>query len=442
MQSKGWAFVVLVGLLLLVREGKAQQVLSYEDCVKLALQQNLQLKRTLLDLEASIVRLKVQKADMLPRLNGSLRDNNSVGRSIDPLTNEFINRKFNSVSGSVGSSVYLFQGFKTANAIKAAKQEVEQNTDQLQAVKNDITVDVALIYIRINYLLELIKSRQQQVELSADLVRLTRLKLKAGRVSESALYKLLSQQATEQLDLVTSQNELNLTYLDLRQIINAQPLDEILIKPLAYNSFTEIDFQAPITEQVISAVEAQPALMAKQHNAARLYHHIAIIRADKYPSLQLTGSLGSNYSSTNEVADFRRQFNNNMYYGTGLALTIPLFNSFRYNLLIQESRLRYQQSLLDADIERNRLTKVVQQAIADAQAANQSWNSARKAEEFAHKSYEADLLKYRYGTISVFEFNQSKTTYINAQTDLFRSKYELILRSKLVGFYQGRPLVL
>ncbi|WP_159451990.1 TolC family protein [Hymenobacter roseosalivarius] len=429
-------------LLLIVRQGKGQQVLPYEDCVKRALQQNLLMKRALLDLEASTVRLKTQKADMLPRLNGSLRNNNSVGRSVDPLTNEFINRKFNSVSGSAGSSVYLFQGFKTANAIKAAKQEVEQNTDQLQALKNDITVDVALVYIRINYLLELIKSRQQQVESSADLVRLTRLKLKAGRVSESALYKLLSQQATEQLNLVNSQNELSLAYLDLRQILNAPPLDEILIKPLTYNSLAEIDFQAPIIEEVITAVEAQPALMAKQHNAARLYHQIAVIRADKYPSLQLTGSLGSNYSNTNEVFDFRRQFNNNMYYGTGLALTIPLFNSFRYNLLIRESRLRYQQSLLDSDIERNRLTKVVQQAIADAQAANQSWNAARKAEEFARKGYEADLLKYRYGTISVFELNQAKTTYVNAQTDLFRAKYELILRSKLVGFYQGRPLVL
>ncbi|MCC3153189.1 TolC family protein [Hymenobacter sp. BT770] len=443
-QHSCWAAVFGLGLLLGVgRPARGQERLSYGACVERAFQQNLQLKRALLDLEVATAQLKLQKADRLPTLNGVVRNNNSVGRSVDPLTNGFINRQFNSVSGTVNSSVYLFEGLKTVNAIKAAKQQVEQNSSQVQAVKNDIMVEVALVYIRINYLLELIKSQQQQVQASAQLVSLTKLKLNAGRVAASALFKMMAQQATEQVGLVSSQNELTLAYLDLRQILNAKPTENLQIAPLTNSGgLAGFDMHTTFRENLELAVEAQPALAAKRHNAYRLYNQIDVARADKLPSVQLTGALGSNYSNTNQHFDFGSQLNNNMYYGTGIVLSLPLFNSFRNNMVIRESRLRYEQGLLDADIERNRLTRVIQQAITDAEAAHQSWEAAVKAEEFARKSFEADNLKYQYGTISVFELNQTKAVFLNAQTDLFKAKYELILRSKLVGFYQGLPLML
>ncbi|GAB2791188.1 outer membrane protein [Hymenobacter luteus] len=419
-----------------------QQRLSYDACLQQARQHNVQLKQALLDLEIASVRLKTRRAERLPVVNGTLRNNNSVGRSVDPLTNEFIDRKFSSLNGAVNSSIYVFEGFKTASEIKAARQEINQQTSQLQALENDIAVDLALAYIRINYLLEICKSQQQQLTLSTRLIELTRLKLSAGRVAESALFKLLSQQATEQLNLTKSQNDLRLAYLDLRQIMNAQPNDTFQILPLQYPVAAEAEFAPPTGPEVSRAVEAQPALAAKQYSALRVRHQIGVARADLYPSLQLTGSLGSNYSNTNQAYDFARQLNTNRSYGVGFVLAVPLFNSFRYKLLIKESRLEYQRELLAVDQERNRLNKVVQQAITDAQAASQSWKSAVQAEEFARKSYEADQLKYELGTISVFELNQAKATYVSAQADLFKAKYESILRSRLVGFYQGTPLTL
>ena len=438
-----WAVGFLGLLLSLASPSRGQEGLSYAACVDRAFQQNLQLKRALLDLEVATLQLKLQKTDMLPKLNGVVRNNSSVGRGVDPLTNEFINRRFTSLTGTVNSSVYLFEGLKTAHSIKAAKQQVEQNSSQVQALKNDIMVDVALVYMRINYLLELTKSQQQQLDASAQLVSLTKLKFNAGRVPASALYKMLSQQATEQVVLVQSQNELTLAYLDLRQLLNTSPEEEVLIAPLvAGRDLLEADFQALTREETAYAIEAQPALAAKRHAASQLYHQIAVARSNKLPSLQLTGALGSNYSNTNQDFAFRNQLNNNMYYGTGIVLSLPLFNSLRNNLSIRESRLRYHQGLLDADIERNRMSRVVQQAITVAQAARQSWDAAQKAEEYARKSYDADNLKYQYGTISVFELNQTKAVYLNAQTDLFKAKYELILRSKLVAFYQGLPLAL
>ena len=435
-----WVLGLLLGAAL---PSRGQERLSYGACVDRAFQENLQLKRALLDLEVATLQLKQQKTDMLPKLNGTVRNNTSIGRSVDPVTNGFVDRRFTSLSGTANASVYLFEGMKTAHAIKAAKQQVEQNSSQVQALKNDIMVDVALVYMRINYLLELIRSREQQLEASAQLVSLTKLRLNAGRVPASALFKVLSQQGTEQVALVQSQNELTLAYLDLRQLLNAQPTEEVLVRPLdASSELLEVEFRAPTASEAAFAVEMQPALAAKRHNASRLYHQIAVARANKLPSLQLTGALGSNYSNTNQDFAFRQQLNNNMYYGTGIVLSLPLFNSLRNNLLIRESRLRYQQGLLDADIERNRVSRVVQQAITEAEAARQSWDAARKAEEFARKSYDADNLKYQYGTISVFELNQTKTVYLNAQTDLFKAKYELILRAKLVSFYQGLPLTL
>jgi outer membrane protein len=427
-------------LLLQGRAGWAQAELSYPDCLQRALQDNVQVKQYQVDLELAQVQLQTKRAGLLPIVTGLARNNTSTGRSVDPLTNQFVDRRFSSVTGAINGSVFLFDGLATINAIKTAKQEVRQNTSELQALRNDLTIDVAVAYTRINFLQELLRSRQQQVEASALLISLTRLKLAEGTVAENVLYKLLSQQATEQLDVVNTRNDLAGAYLELRQLMNVQATDSIRVRTPAATRQLPAAFAAPAAVEVTAAVEAQPALAARQYAAAAQYYQIAVSRANRLPTLQFTGNLGSNYSNTSLLYDFNAQLNNNMTYGVGFVLTVPLFNRLNFGLLVKESRLRYQRRLLEVDQERNRLTKVIAQAVNDARAASLGWQAADKAEEYARRSYATDQLKYEHGTISVFELTQSKLAYTNAQTDLYKAKYEFLLRSGLVAFYQGQPL--
>ena len=81
------------------------------------------------------------------------------------------------------------------------------------------------------------------------------------------------------------------------------------------------------------------------------------------------------------------------------------------------------------------MSKVVIQAINDANASYSKYESSLSALEFSQKSYEADFLKLELGKISTNEFINTKNIYINNQAELIRSKYELMFNQSLVKFY-------
>ena len=87
--------------------------------------------------------------------------------AIDPYTNSFIDTKFKSYSGNIKSSV-IFNGFANINSIKLAKHELDINKSTIHKIKNEITIDLASIYVTIIYLHEVIKANQEQIETSVN----------------------------------------------------------------------------------------------------------------------------------------------------------------------------------------------------------------------------------------------------------------------------------
>lgn len=62
-------------------------------------------------------------------------------------------------------------------------------------------------------------------------------------------------------------------------------------------------------------------------------------------------------------------------------------------------------------------------------------NAYREAFRYTEKRYEV-------GMVNVVDYQVSKTELLNAESDYLQAKYTFLLRSKILDFYQGRPLVL
>jgi len=46
------------------------------------------------------------------------------------------------------------------------------------------------------------------------------------------------------------------------------------------------------------------------------------------------------------------------------------------------------------------------------------------------------------GLVTTVEYNQSKTSLLNAQSEMAQSKYEYVFKTKVLDFYRGIPLTL
>ena len=107
--------------LLLIAPIMAQERITLKRATELVLENNLQIKQAQFTEAISDENLSQSKLALYPNLNANTGLNFNFGRSIDPLTNQFINQAISSTSGNVISNTALFQGFRKVNEISQNK---------------------------------------------------------------------------------------------------------------------------------------------------------------------------------------------------------------------------------------------------------------------------------------------------------------------------------
>ena len=413
----------------------AQTKLSFEECVEVAFNNNLNIKNAEFSEQVAVYQYKSSITKLLPNINGNVSNNYSWGRGIDPSTNAFVNQEFKSYSGGLNAALELFSGFRNINSIKLAKQELELNKTTIQKIKNEITIDIATKYTTILYLKEIIKSNEEQVKSTQIQLELSQSKYDLGYIPESDIFKIKSQLANEQLTLTSNYNLLSINELELKQLINFPFNEEIILEPIRDKLFTKSSFDKNDENTINKAIEQNPEFSISKINEKKSRLNLAISTASLYPSLNASFGINSAYSNNNTFFTFNQQINNNLAYGLSFSLSIPIFSQFQNRFKIKENKLNYQKSVIDTEIEKNRLSKVVIQAINNANASFSKYESSLSALEFSDKSYQADLLKLELGKISTNEFLNTKNIFINNQAELIRSKYELMFNQSLIKFY-------
>lgn len=413
----------------------AQTFLNFEKCLEIAYKNNLNIKNALISEEIAQYQLKGAYAILLPNITGSVSNNYSWGRGIDPNTNTYVNQEFKSYSGGLSAGFNLFSGFQNINSIKLAKQELETNKSIIQKIKNEITIQIATKYTNILYLKEIIKSNEEQIKSTQKQLELNLSKFEVGYIPESDIFKIKSQLANEQLTLINNQNLLSVNELDLKQLLNLPYNDTIILEPIKDKLFSKLNINSNDESIISNAINQNPEFNLSIINQKKSKINLALSRVPLYPSINASFGINSAFSNNNTMFNFNEQINNNLAKSLSLSLSIPIFNQFQNRIKVKENKLNFQKSFIDTDIEKNRLSKVVIQAINDANASFSKYESSLSALEFSEKSYQADLLKLELGKISTNEFINTKNIYINNQAELIRSKYELVFNQSLVKFY-------
>ena len=419
-----------------------QEKLTYKDCVNLAIKNNLSIKSASISEKIAVYKLRTNVGQLLPIITGNVDNKYSWGREIDPTTNAFIDKNLKAYTGNMTGIMTLFSGFYNLKAIQSAKQEVEINKAIQQKIQNEITIELSQKFIEILYFQELILANKEQILGSEKQLEFAKLKFESGVISESEVFKIQSQKASEELVLFTNENRLNLNEIELKQLLNI-PLEKKieLIKPAFLVSekskLDENDYE--ITKK---AVAINPSYSMSKWIENKAKTEIALARSAKMPVLNLKYTYGSNFSDSDPLVSYNNQINNNLASVLKLSLIVPIFNQFETTFKIKQNKLSYEQAKLETKMEENRLSKVILQAINDTKAANKKQETSTIAFEFAKKSYEADVLKYELGKINSNDFNFTKSNYKNAQVELINSKYELLFNTGLLNFYLGEDFSL
>jgi outer membrane protein len=435
--------ILLLVLFLLSKSVFGQDLLSFENCLELALKNNLLMQNAILTEEKAYFQYKASYGNMLPNILGTFDNKNSWGREIDPQTNLYVDNDLKYFAGNISANFNLFSGFSVINSIQLNHQGLKISKINIQKVKNEITIDLAQKYITILYLEEIILANKDQIKSSEKQLEIAMLKYSSGVISESEVFKIKSQKATEELNLLTNQNHLTDNFISLKQLMNISLDKELyLLKPnieLINYSLEKSDNQYLLTKK---AVEINPSYLMSLWYEKKAKTALSIARAPLLPLLSMRLIYGSNYSIYNIPIPFNEQYNTNLYKGLRFNLIIPIFSQFDNFSRIKSSKLEIKQSKILTQNTQNELSKEVLKAITDSKTTLKKKEASTIAMEFSQKSYDADVLKFNMGKININELNLTKSILNNSQAELIQSKYELLFNNSLVKFYLGEPFSL
>jgi len=185
----------------------------------LCVDNNIQIKQQVIQTEFQKNSLDLSKLKLLPSVNGTASQNYSFGRSLDQTTYTYKQQNIQSNNFYVGGSLNLFNGLQNYNAIKKNEYTLLAGEQDLQNIKDNIALSVALDYLQILLNKELVSATSDQLQITLQQIDKTKKLVDAGSTARGTLLEIESQSAQEELQLITMKNQLDLSYLNITQLL-------------------------------------------------------------------------------------------------------------------------------------------------------------------------------------------------------------------------------
>lgn len=421
----------------------AQQAWTLKKCIDYAIEHNLTIKQQEASAEQSKIELSTAKNSRLPDLNGSASHSFSFGRSLQA-DNTYNSINTQNTGFSLSTSVPLFTGLQISNNIALSKLNLQAALEDLNAAKENVSIQVASSYLQVLFNDELARVAHEQVDLSREMLVQREAYFRNGKASESELYEAKSRVAQDELSAVQADNDYQLALLDLSQLLELPSPDGFAIVSPQTDAVENLGTPLPPAEIYADALLIKPVIKAAQYRLEGAQKSIRIAQSAYYPQLSLGAGLSTNYykMSGMDNAGFGSQLRDNFSQYVGLTLSIPIFNRLATRNRVRSARI--QQTTLGWQLEDSKKTlyKEIQQAYYNTLSAQTQYTSSRTAAEAAKASF--DLMKERYmnGKANATEFNESRTAWMRAVSDQLQAKYNYIFRFKILDFYRGVPLEL
>lgn len=468
-------FVSTMCLLLLPIFGFSQEVWDLQKCIKTAIDNNLTLKNAALTKESAAIDLTQAKHGQYPNLSGSSGTFLNFGRTIDPTSNQFIAANFFSNNYSVNTGILLFNGFRLRNQIKQSELSFQSAMlDQEQTIRN-ITLDVATAYLNALFAKERINVAQSNLAISEQQLNQTQKLIDAGNSAPNEIFNIQSLFAQNNQALVAARNDYTLGLLQLKQLMNISVETNFEVGANANVDNLTDPLSVELSTLMSRGSSNQPSLKARQIDVLAAEKGTDIAKARYYPTVNLGGSLSTNYSNQgrivtgfnteissqtvifqnnpvtigfqNQVPIFAdkpyfSQLKDNLSYGFGLNISIPILSNYQIKGGVERAKINVERAEIALKQEQLTINSNIQRAYADAINARTSLDAIKATLDSEKNAYDAASKRFEIGAVNSFDLTNAKTRLDIANTNYLNAKYEYIFRSKLLDFYLGNEIKL
>jgi len=441
---------ILIGWLVWAA-GASAQSWSLDDCMKYAVEHATEVKREVVNARQRKQDYQHAVAGFLPTVTGGVQGQYAWGRNIDPETNTYNNvTTFNNYY-QLYAELNVFDGFATINALKQAKLSRDYSATAMQKIQDDRAIDVMQKYVDAAYAEASIRIASEKLNESKRMLAKMKRLYELGEKGRPDVVQIESQVAEDEYNLTHQENVAKQSLLALKSAMNF-PVDEELKIQIAEErnlKLTSDNKEVPESgvnyETVYQGFQnISPDLKSAEYEVERARYDYKIAKGRLLPSLSLGGGISTNYyknlSQKGQYDGFASQFRNNQGEYLALTLSIPIYNSDRWHS-VKKARNDWQLAQVNLEETRRKLHDQIAQAVMDAEGYAKELHQMQKKVASDSLAYHMSSRKFEEGMLSTFDLHTAAQTLLESKIKELQMQLLLIIKQRLVAYYQGENLI-
>ena len=470
------ALLLLTGLapVFVQAQTDSSGIYTLQQCVEIAFKNNLELKQAELQAEGTRIDYKQAKNNLLPAVSGGVEHGLNQGRSIDPFSNSYLNQNINYANWGLNGGIVLFNGLSYQYAAKQQSLANKAGNMDVQQNKDNLTINIIVAYLQVLSSEDLLVQIRNQADLSKKQVDRLDILNQEGAVTPSQFYDLKGQLANDQISLINTQNQLEAAKLTLAQLMNQPYRTDIRLERISTEQFLN-NYEGTAESIYQKALQELAQVKAVQLRRQSAEMGLKAWKGQLWPTFSLNAGLYTNYSNAARTAsligsndlpsgdyvlinsakepvyttvnDYKQlkipygdQFKNNYSTNVNFAIRIPILNSFQTRNQISKSRLTLQNANYVEQATRIRLQQAVEQAYLNMNATYNRYKAILQQVDAFKESFAATEARFNEGVLNSVDYLTAKNNLDRASTSLITAKYEYVFRTRILDYYQGKPL--
>mgnify|MGYP003633629978 CR=1 FL=1 len=450
---------------------------TLQECINQAIDHNITIQQAKLNADLARNNLDVSQWSYAPSLNFGTNYFWNFGLNIDPVTNQISRQTRQTANFNLSSNWSVYEGGRKYKTIARDNNSLLAARLDYEAAKNDISLNVASIYLQIllNKEIELVALEQMRI---SDLqVRRCEKMVQTGTLPKGDLLQLQAQLARDQQNLIASQNNVKLSRLQLANLLLIEDPSnfdisspEIAIPEAALISSSPAGIYS-------TAKENQPSIKSAEIREQVSKQNVSIAQASYLPTLSLVAQVGTNYSdqipnitgatdvilpigqvqSTGElvtslsaqsiptidgIQPFSSQVSDNLNEIVGINFSVPIFSRMTVRNSVQNAKINADIAKLNLEQAKNSLKQTIYQAHADAKAAFEQYKAAETSVNASQEAFKYAQQRFEVGAINQLDFESAKNNLASAKSQFSQAKYDYIFKIKVLEFYRTNQVAL
>jgi outer membrane protein len=431
-----YLFRILACILVTVAGASAQDLLTLEQAIKTALENNYSIRLVANDLKIDKNNVTIGNAGFLPAVTGNLSDNNSIQSgtiSRNNTTTELRNSLNSTLTYGVGLTWTVFDGFAMFARYDQLKEFEKLGEQEMQKAVLATVGDVISAYYDLAQQQLQLNALDTAIEISRERVRNAQNRFEVGRAAKLEVLNAQVDLNTDTTAMLRQKDLYARTQILLNQLLARDPGIRFRVD----ENFS-VDTTLQLSQLSDIAGKQNPDLQAAVVNKRIAELELKQVRAGKYPFLRLNSGYNFNYAASTFGVVPGQTTGRGINYGVTAGINI--FNGFNQRrtesnakILIENAQLQQEQLSLAINAQLAAAWQNYQTSLTLAGLENRN-------QDVAKQNLDITMEKYRLGKVAPLEIREAQLNYVNATVRYTNAQYqsklaEVALR-EIAGGYQ------